>query len=809
MSNITLEKINNFLKVREHEIILFFLCSLALAYSFLNPFWFHLAGSNESSIFATIGKMWANGSIPYSEMIYTSGPGIFFVNMVGYGIGGYTGIAFLQTVLLIFGVISVDLTLRLFKFSPLARFSSIVIVISIHALKYYYGNMIENYALYFAMLSSYPFAWFYYYRRFSWIIATIPMLLFAFSLTMRVTSGAYFIAWYAILFCYFYANGLRRSSLKLLLSVLLGFVIVFGGFALYFYSKDPHILQNVIFYGLFLGNGESYSVVNLLYGLLGFFRTGLWIVLIGFYILLKKYSTSFTIHDSKKDRFWVILYVSLGFIISCICNSFSASLSEQFDAQYLPFMFIPLAFMMHRFLHVIKDVKISFFTIAFLIAFLLSHYLLWGTLNQELTFGQICLQIVCDSLCALLVCTLIYILFKKVILYRHSHTFILCTNIIIVTTLIIMVPFVAQNIGKPTEQEQLIIDVIVENTEPDKKIWVDVDRPQFYVWTDRLPAASVLFSADINPGYDVKQKNLTGLHFYEPLFIITSSDELAKFNLSTEKAREYRSSKREFYSFLNNFYAEATKNLFVKKVLSEKLKYNPMVVDLSEEVKILDNEQSEENIENNEKTNNLHSDDASKNNDTSDGLAVIESINPGNPSNQTTKEVEVVKDTEGETKINSNIDSSSNATTNSSIITNSTSNINSNTNIILESNNQVELKPEENSITKDLPNSINNDIKQDSVNASEDTTTKDTENIKADTSKPESLQSSVNALEVLENVQKQTDTNNLVVEDSTNSITTVENLNPVLEPKDVQEPSTEVFEIDLKKVEQKREDSKN
>lgn len=581
MIQITKQTINNFLKVREHEVILFFLCLVAIAFSFINPLWFNQAPGQDASVFALIGKMWANGQVPYRDMIDIYGPGIFFIDMIGYCIGGYPGIAFIEALCLVFGVISLDLALRLFKFSPLARFCSIVVVISLLGLRYYYGNMTEDYALYFAMIASYPFAWLYYYGRFNWLIAIIPAFMFALTISMRITNGAYFIAWYLMLMAYFYANGKSLNMLKLLLSIIIGLVVVFAGFALYFSYKDESLLEKVSYYSLFVGNGSNFSAEHLAIGLVGFLRTGLWIVLAGFYILLRKYKQSLIIKDSRKDSFWFILYLSLGVFFTWVFNSLAGELHDHYDQLYLPFMFIPLAFLMHRYLHITRDITISFLTIVGLIVFLVMEHILWGWSHGVPALSEVFGHIVIDALCAAIVCLMLFIVRKKIGAYRHNHTFFLCLSIAITLVLSIYTLVLGPYLGKPKDFiTQNIVDIVVENTNPGDLIWVDFDKPQYYIWTDRMPVAPTLFRSEVNPGYDVKQQVLKGIMYFKPTFVITDPEVIKAFISSDIKEKIYELSERELYTYITTNYVEVVDGLFVAKPELKKIKKSRVKADL-------------------------------------------------------------------------------------------------------------------------------------------------------------------------------------------------------------------------------------
>ena len=52
----------------------------------------------DSAIFQTIGKYWAQGSVPYRDLFDHKGPLIFFIDMLGYWLHGRAGILVPQTV---------------------------------------------------------------------------------------------------------------------------------------------------------------------------------------------------------------------------------------------------------------------------------------------------------------------------------------------------------------------------------------------------------------------------------------------------------------------------------------------------------------------------------------------------------------------------------------------------------------------------------------------------------------------------------------------------------------------------------------
>lgn len=109
-----------------------------------------MAPAYDASLFATMGKMWADGGVIYRDMIDIKGPVIFLLDAVGYAIGGFQGIWLLETVLLIWGLNALYRTLALWGIAPLSRLTGMLAWMFLYAYRYYYGNMTEDYTFCFS-----------------------------------------------------------------------------------------------------------------------------------------------------------------------------------------------------------------------------------------------------------------------------------------------------------------------------------------------------------------------------------------------------------------------------------------------------------------------------------------------------------------------------------------------------------------------------------------------------------------------------------------------------------------------------------
>ncbi len=633
--NIT--KINSWIKEREHEVILVSLCLIAISFSLLNPLWYSEAPASEASLFAIFGKMWSTGEVLYQDMIDYATPGIYLINLLGYSIGGYLGIAFIETIVLVFGVISVDLAMRVFKLSPLSRFCSISIVIYLLGLRYYYGNMTEDYTVYLAMISSYPFALLFSGRKYNFSLAVITSLIFAITLTICPGNISYMLAWYTMLFLFYSANGRLIDSFKLLGTLLTCIAIVLSLFAYYFYSKGEwDLLNKVYFYSLskyFYGEYTANSSV--LQGMVGFFRTGYFIVLIGFLIVFYRKDNLLLCDEGQasNNKLWFTVYLSLGAIFTIFTNSVSGHFYDHYDQLFLPFMFIPFAFLMHRYLHVKQDIHVSFLTIIFLLVYLVSERVIFGEwIHHEQAVSTVYLHCFVNLLMATIVCLTLIFIRKRVGRYHHSHNFFLALSICISIMLAFYAIYLGPRIGEPRDElAKSIVNTIVDNTEKTERIWValtnDASSAQYYVWTDRLPATAFLITEE-EYSLDTPVKIVNGLNFFKPKFLIIPQNSKLKNHKYDESDDSvvnsfFTNQEKLLLSYIKEKYVQIIPDLFVLRTSYKDLnttaieRYKEYLHNIANEEKMAEIEAIEKSEKVEDSSNSTSSEDLTKNDEQS------------------------------------------------------------------------------------------------------------------------------------------------------------------------------------------------
>ena len=230
------------------------LALMALLLGIQNPLLYGMTPAFDASLFATMGKMWAEGDVLYRDMMDIKGPMIFLFDAIGYKAGGFPGIAVLEILLLALGLNLGYRALARLGFSPVVRLVSLLWGIGLCALRYYYGNMTEDYTLYLGLIASYSFVCLLDAGRFSWRHAWLPAFTFGLIAMMRLNNGALWGACYAAIFLIWVWRRQWLDAFLLFCSALLGIAVVSLPLVAYFYLHG--VLESFWFYsfGIFMGS---------------------------------------------------------------------------------------------------------------------------------------------------------------------------------------------------------------------------------------------------------------------------------------------------------------------------------------------------------------------------------------------------------------------------------------------------------------------------------------------------------------------------------------------------------------------------
>lgn len=193
----------------------------------------------DSAMFQTIGKYWAQGHLPYVELFDHKGPIIFFINAVGYAMGGRGGIFAIQV--LCFAV-SEYFAFRMLQ-SRLGRRWSMAFALALPLVLsavWNEGNTTEEYIL--------PLLFASYYQLLCWSeaakrgeyehksgAALLYGLSFAFALLTRVTNAIGICVAVAFVAVTLMVKGHWKNLWKNAAFFILGAALLLVPFCLYFY----------------------------------------------------------------------------------------------------------------------------------------------------------------------------------------------------------------------------------------------------------------------------------------------------------------------------------------------------------------------------------------------------------------------------------------------------------------------------------------------------------------------------------------------------------------------------------------------
>lgn len=244
--------------------ILFVVC-FSYSTSPLYPYYY----GGDTAQFLTIGKGWYLGKIPYRDMFDHKGPIIFFLDMLGFFIarGSKFGICIIQSIFMIATVISI------YKISQIEKnnniYGVIAVIISLIAMKVNYveGNTVEEFCLPFICWSIYGIIIYLRNRNFeqhSVLWTFFYGITAAICFLTRATNFIILISGIIIICCFLIKNKVYNNLLYNALTFILGFLIIFIPFSIYFGFQGCFIefLNGTIFYNIEYAKGKESWLIN-------------------------------------------------------------------------------------------------------------------------------------------------------------------------------------------------------------------------------------------------------------------------------------------------------------------------------------------------------------------------------------------------------------------------------------------------------------------------------------------------------------------------------------------------------------------
>ena len=140
----TVETVTKFIKKRSYAAASALTCLVMLAWSAYDSPLYPLYTSGDSSIFMLIGKGITEGKIPYKDLFDHKGPVLFWIEALGWAIGGRTGIWLIETLCAVSSVLLIMQICRKLNADFLVpTIGTAIVYLSIFGR----GNLCENYSL--------------------------------------------------------------------------------------------------------------------------------------------------------------------------------------------------------------------------------------------------------------------------------------------------------------------------------------------------------------------------------------------------------------------------------------------------------------------------------------------------------------------------------------------------------------------------------------------------------------------------------------------------------------------------------------
>lgn len=536
---------------------------LGLLFALQNPLLYGMAPAYDASLFATMGKMWADGAVLYRDMIDIKGPVIFLLDAIGYAIGGFQGIWLLETVLLIWGLNALYRTLALWGIAPLSRLAGMLAWLFLYAYRYYYGNMTEDYTFSLGLIAQYHFVRMLLAERFRWQDAVIPAVTFGLIAMLRMNNAAMWCGYYLALFVYWAWQRRWQDALKLTISGVAGLLVITLPLLAYFVWHG--VLSDFWFYSFGIFFGSSYgSGHSLMVGFLGLARTGLLLLLPVFIAVVWQQQRS-----ADNSRPWGILLATqlTGIVMGIVANSVSGHTYEHYEILFFTFamLVLPVVIQAARSGGLTGQIgcrhiqQAGVLTLLLVIGYLLAQHIIFTWSRFESPLPKLTYELLV-SLTASVITTAVLVGIWFVT--RSRRLYLPAMSLLVLLTVLMVVLPLARGLtkGRPFDEVSgQMVEYIKANTGYDDLIWVDGVIPQYYVWTERRPASSYLFFDNVTPPYDVRTRMMDDLKRNKPKFIIVKLTRMEK--VMSGKDRDSTPSFTAYYNYIQEAYQPVSAEL--------------------------------------------------------------------------------------------------------------------------------------------------------------------------------------------------------------------------------------------------------
>lgn len=538
---------------------------LGLLFALQNPLLYGMAPAYDASLFATMGKMWADGQVLYRDMIDIKGPVIFLLDAVGYAVGGFQGIWLLETVLLIWGLNALYRTLALWGIAPLSRLAGMLAWMFLYAYRYYYGNMTEDYTFCLGLIAQYYFVRMLLAERFRWQDALIPAVTFGLIAMLRMNNAAMWCGYYLAIFVYWIWQRRWQDAIRLTISGVVGLLITALPLLAYFVWHG--VLGDFWFYSFGIFFGSSYgSGHSLMVGFLGLARTGLLLLLP---VLVAVVWQQKHLPDTDNRRPWGVLLATqlTGIAMGIVANSVSGHTYEHYEILFFTsaILILPVVIQVARSGGLSGQIGCRHLQLAGIatlllwLGYLLAQHIIftWSRFESPIP------KLTHELLVSLVAGVIFTVALAGVWLVTRSRQLYLPAMLLLVVLSVLMTLLpVTRGLtkGRPFDEVSgQMVEYIKANTGYDDLIWVDGVIPQYYVWTERRPASSYLFFDNVTPPYDVRTRMMDDLKRNKPKFIIVKLTRMEK--VMSGKDRDSTPSFTAYYNYIQEAYQPVSAEL--------------------------------------------------------------------------------------------------------------------------------------------------------------------------------------------------------------------------------------------------------
>lgn len=245
--------------------ITFFITSITTLLSINSPFskvfpWL------DSSGFLYDGKSLLSGLIMYNDFFDHKGPLIFVINAFGLLIGGIKGVWLLEFISILLFLYFSCKSIILFADKKTAIFS--VILLSVF-MPYYLdiGNFTESFSLIFIGISLYIFTNYFYSKSYkiNFFKSVVLGICFMGVLLLRPNVAVLWVIFFPVLFFDLINKKEIKQSYLLILNVIIGCIIMFFPYIIYFTIHDvwgEFYYQYILLNFVYIGSGTGFFLLK-------------------------------------------------------------------------------------------------------------------------------------------------------------------------------------------------------------------------------------------------------------------------------------------------------------------------------------------------------------------------------------------------------------------------------------------------------------------------------------------------------------------------------------------------------------------